>query len=74
MSYIAIWGIAAVVSGLAGALLAAIKNRNWSVWSAWCFLLPPALIVLLLLPRHKGPRPRQPTSDEIDEMENAERP
>ena len=49
------------VSGIAGAILAGIKNRDYSFWIAWTFLFPPSLLVLLVLPRLKGPRPRRPS-------------
>ena len=57
-----------IVSGIIGAVLAGMKNRDVSVWLAWTFLIPPALIILLLLPRIKGRRPRRPTLDEEDTM------
>ncbi|MFA5901320.1 MAG: hypothetical protein WC829_19635 [Hyphomicrobium sp.] len=60
---IVIWGGAAVISGVAGGVLAGVKNRDYSAWIAWCFLLPPLVLVLLLLPRNQGPRPRQPRLD-----------
>lgn len=68
MVAIVIWGIVAIVSGVLGAILAGWKNRDISAWTAWCFLLPPMLLILLLRPRHKGPRPRRPTLDEEDRM------
>ncbi len=49
-------------------MLAGMKNRDYSFWGAWCFVLPPALIVLLLLPKNAGPRPRRATLDEEDRM------
>ena len=55
-----------VLSGILGGILAGIKNRDYSYWIAWTFLVPPALIVLALLPARKGPRPRRPTLDEED--------
>ncbi len=53
-----------ILSGIAGGILAGLKNRDYSYWIAWTFLLPPSLIVLALLPTRRGPRPRRPTIDE----------
>lgn len=74
MIAIATWGVVAIGACLLAGLLAWIKNRNASVWMGWSFLLPPLVLVLAVLPAHKGARPRQPTSDEIDHIESAERP
>jgi hypothetical protein len=63
---IVIWGGVALASATAGGLLASVKNRDYSSWIAWCFVLPPLLFVLLLLPRYEGVRPRRPTLDESD--------
>lgn len=54
-------GLIMAVSGIAGAILAGIKNRDYSFWIAWTFLFPPSLLVLLVLPRLKGARPRRPS-------------
>lgn len=50
---IAIWGSLALVSALFGALLAANRERNYSAWGFWSLLFPPALLLLLFLPRIK---------------------
>jgi hypothetical protein len=34
---------------------------------AWCFVLPPLVLILLLLPRYQGARPRQPRLDAGEE-------
>jgi hypothetical protein len=67
MGGIVVWGGVAVASGIAGGLLAGVKNRDYSSWIAWCFVLPPLVLVLLLLPRYQGLRPRQPRLDEGEE-------
>lgn len=66
MQDIVIWGATALAAALIGAMLALIKNRDYSFWLAWCFLVPPLVLLLLFLPRNAGPRPRQPTLDQID--------
>lgn len=60
---IVIWGGIALASGIAGGLLAGVKNRDYSAWIAWCFILPPLVLVLLVVPKLQGPRPRQPRLD-----------
>lgn len=66
MTWIVLWSVVAVITSIAGGLLAARKNRDYSSWMAWCFVLPPLILWLLLMPTHKGPRPRRPTLDELD--------
>lgn len=64
---IVIWGLIALTSSVAAGLLAGWKNRDYSFWMAWGFvvpLLPP--LILLLMPRNQGPRPRRPSLDEDD--------
>ncbi|MBI1649749.1 hypothetical protein [Hyphomicrobium sulfonivorans] len=63
---IVIWAGVAVAAAVLGGVLAGIKNRDYSSWIAWSFLLPPIALVLLLLPRLEGPRPRQPRLDESE--------
>lgn len=57
-----------VVSAVIGGILAGFKNRDISFWLAWTFLFPPSVIVLLFLPKHKGPRPKRTALDEEDTM------
>jgi len=65
MLYIAIWGISALAGAAVAGILAGIKNRDYSVWMGWGFLFPPSVLILALLGRHPGPRPRQPTLEEL---------
>ena len=67
MGGIVVWGGVAVASGIVGGLLAGVKNRDYSSWIAWCFVLPPLVFVLLILPKYQGLRPRQPRLDESEE-------
>lgn len=55
-------------SGLTAAFLAIAKNRDVSFWAAWGFLFPPSLIMLFMLSKNQGPRPRRPTLDEEDRL------
>lgn len=68
---IVIWGACAVISAALAAMLAGMKNRDYSFWMAWCFLVPPLLLFLLLMPKYQGPRPRQPSLDEQDRRDNS---
>jgi hypothetical protein len=63
---IAIWGIIAMASAAVAGVGAAVRNRDHSWWAAWSFLFPPMVILLFLLPRNTGPRPRRPSLDEED--------
>lgn len=63
---IAFGGVLMIASGVLGGFLAGYKNRDVSHWGAICFLFPPALLVLLLLPRNLGPRPRRRPIDAED--------
>jgi hypothetical protein len=69
---IAIWGVTAIAAAIVGGIIAGIKNRDYSFWIATAFLLPPALVVLVLLPRLKE-RAMQSARDEEDEVDAPER-
>jgi hypothetical protein len=66
---IAIWGVVAIASAIVAGIVASIKRRDHSFWAAWSFLVPPMLLILLLMPSHKGPRPRRPGIDEIEDRQ-----
>lgn len=57
-------GTVMILSGMLGGIFAGLKNRDYSFWIACTFLMPPSLLVLLALPKLKGPRPRRPSLDE----------
>ncbi len=57
MTYVVTWGLVAIVSAITGGLLAAMKNRDYSSWAAWCFLFPPFVLAILLTPTNAGPPP-----------------
>ena len=62
--WIVVWAATAVTASIFGGVTASSKKRDWSVWAAWCFLLPPALLLLFLISRNTGPPPRPRTFDE----------
>lgn len=57
-----------IFGGLGGALLANAKNRDVSFWAAWGFIFPPSILILIMLGRNPGPRPRRPSLDEEDRL------
>ncbi|MEZ5850601.1 MAG: hypothetical protein R3D68_08140 [Hyphomicrobiaceae bacterium] len=63
---IAVWGAIAIVSSVVGGVVAYAKRRDHSAWAAWCFLMPPLLLWVVLMPKNTGERPRKPTLDEED--------
>ncbi len=63
---IVIWGLTAIGSSLLAAIVAGLKNRHVSHWVGWCFLFPPMLIALFLIPALKQPRPNYRTTDPDD--------
>jgi hypothetical protein len=65
--FIAIYGTLMIVSAIAAVIIAGIKRRDYSYWGAVTFLFPPFLLLLILMPRNQGPRPRRPTLDEEDD-------
>jgi len=67
MQTVVIWAMIAIFSGVAGGVIAVLKNRDWSAWCAWGFLVPPSILLLLILPKRGGPPPRRPTLEEEDQ-------
>jgi hypothetical protein len=57
MTYIVIWGLTAITAAIIGGIAASMKNRDYSSWAAWCFLIPPLVIAILLTPANRGPAP-----------------
>lgn len=59
MTYIVIWGLTATLAAIIGGMVAAAKNRDYSAWAAWCFIIPPLVIAILLTPKNTGPPPQR---------------
>lgn len=72
MMAVTIWGVTALVAAAVAGVLAGIKNRDYSFWMGWSFLVPPMVLFLAFLPRLEGPRPRQPSIDEMDRRQERE--
>jgi hypothetical protein len=66
LEIVAIWGLVAIVAAVLGMIVAGIKRRDYSSWGFWCFVLPPLLLVLIVMPKNTGPRPRKRSLDEED--------
>jgi hypothetical protein len=64
---IAIWGLVSIAAAVIAGIVAGMKRRDHSFWAAWSFLVPPMLLILLVMPSNKGPRPRKPGIDELEE-------
>jgi hypothetical protein len=69
MQYVVIWAAIATASLILAGFLAGWKNRDVSFWMAWGFIVPPSVLVLALLPKRGGARPRRRTLDEEDAAE-----
>ncbi|MGI9386719.1 MAG: hypothetical protein ACR2OX_04760 [Methyloligellaceae bacterium] len=50
--YVVIIGVLCLVSAATGAIVAKIKRRSADVWAFACFIFPPILLILLLLPKN----------------------
>ena len=66
MKWVVIWAAVATLAAIACGFIAKARNRNASTWAAWGFLLPPALVLLLLLPRNRGLRQLSTRLDDED--------
>lgn len=64
MAWIALWGVVALVSSVAGGIIAYGKRRDHSFWAAWCFIFPPLLLFLLVLSTSAQRPPRRRLDDE----------
>lgn len=69
MTWIVVWGLTALAASAVAGLVAGSKNRDYSAWMAWCFLVPPLLLLLVLMPKGQGARHRRPTLDEHERYE-----
>jgi hypothetical protein len=70
MKWIVVWGVVSTAAAALAAVFAGYKNRGLSHWIAWCFLVPPLVIWLMLMPKNQGVRPRQPRLDEVDRRDH----
>ena len=64
---IAIWGVVAIVSAIAGCHRRRRQAARPLVLGGLELPVPPMLLILLVMPSNKGPRPRRPGLDELEE-------
>jgi Na+/melibiose symporter-like transporter len=57
--FVAIYGSAMLIASVLAGLVAAMKRRDVSYWMTMSFLFPPAIVMLLLMAKNTGPRPRR---------------
>ncbi len=69
--FVAIYGAIVLTTTLLAWIVALIKRRDWSYWMTMTLLFPPALIMLVLMPKNSGPRPRREGLDEQERRELA---
>lgn len=60
-SVIAIVGLVMLSALTLALILGAVKNRDGSSWGMVSFFFPPAVLLLLFLPKVPGPRRKRPT-------------
>ena len=60
------WGLTAIAASLLAGAVAGYKNRDVSYWMGWCFLLPPMIVALFLIPSLKEPRPKRRSDADDD--------
>lgn len=66
VKYIVIWGLTAIATSLLAGAVAGVKNRDVSYWMGWCFVLPPMVVALFLIPALKEPRNPRRSDDDND--------
>ena len=57
--FVAIYGSIMLVGGILAGLVALWKRRDPSYWMTLAILFPPALILLFMMTKNTGPRPRR---------------
>ena len=63
-NWIVYYVLSCVGSMVLALVLGRIKNRDGQQWAFASFLFPPAVLLLLVMPRLVGPRPKRPGWDE----------
>jgi hypothetical protein len=51
---ITVYLASALVAGLLATLVARLKNRHSGYWMLFCFLFPPLILLLFILPKGKN--------------------
>ena len=67
--YVMIIGLVSLLSAVIGAFVAKFKRRGADVWGFACFMFPPLLLLLILLPKNTEPRSQQKlSSKELEDV------
>lgn len=69
LKYIVIWGLVSIAAAVLAGVLAGVKNRDYSFWMSWSFVFPPMVLLLALMPKFEGRRPRRAPLDPDDRLE-----
>lgn len=56
---IAVIGLTCIAATILGYITARVKRRNPDAWAFACFVFPPLLLILLLLPKPSKPYDRE---------------
>ena len=67
--FIAIYGSAMLLCGIAAGFVAYAKRRDVSFWMTTTFLFPPALVMLFLMAKNEGARPKRESLDAQEHRE-----
>jgi hypothetical protein len=69
VTFIAVYGSLMILSAALSGIVALFKRRDTSYWITASFLFPPALILLLLMPKNVRRLRRRETMDEQEARE-----
>ena len=67
--FIAIYGSAMLLGGVIAGFVAYAKRRDVSYWMTMTFLFPPALLMLFLMSKNDGARPKRESLDAQEHRE-----
>lgn len=67
--FVALYGSLMMLVSLLSGLLAYIKKRHVSYWMTASFLFPPAFLMLLMMHKNTGPRPRRESMEDQERRE-----
>lgn len=56
-----------ILSAILGGIIAYAKNRCFDRWAFFCFVFPPLVIILLLLPKSTKPKRSKLSRNDLDE-------
>ena len=68
-TFIAIYGSFMFLAAAVAGVIAYLKRRDTSFWMTICFMFPPALLLLAVMPKNVGPRARREGFDAQEDRE-----